>query len=154
MGSYGSNILSSSMGTMLGKNRIDNALRHSMSSTTIASSIDSHSATAAKSKPNQLSSNEIMKNLKEKMATKQCPPIFLTISAAGALASKGKRRAKRDSAKDSAGAASDDQASLTEADTNADGGGDSVAGEQAAHALSSKAMSSAPLPPLETVSEV
>jgi hypothetical protein len=154
MGSYGTNILSSSMGTMLGKNRVDNALRHSMSSTTIASSIDSQSATTAKSKPNQLSSNEIMKNLKEKMATKQCPPIFLTISAAGALASKGKRRAKRDSAKDSAGAASDDQASLTEANTNAGGGGDSVADEQAAHALSSKAMSSAPLPPLETVSEV
>lgn len=151
MGSYGKNILSSSMETLMGRSKPP----------TGANGMRKTPGTAPMSGPGggafrpggkrAKSNNQLMKSLKEQLVAKQSPPIFLTITAAGSLASKGKRRAqKRTMSRDEHDPSTADSRRAGSAGGGRDRGDDVLVPD----INTAAALSASPLPPLETVSEV
>eukprot|EP01033_Poteriospumella_lacustris_P000221 gene221-146_t len=151
MGSYGKNILSSSMETLMGRSKPP----------TGANGMRKTPGTAPMSGPGggafrpggkrAKSNNQLMKSLKEQLVAKQSPPIFLTITAAGSLASKGKRRAqKRTVSRDEHDPSTADSRRAGSAGGGRDRGDDVLVPD----INTAAALSASPLPPLETVSEV
>ena len=189
MGSYGTNILSSSLDTMMGKNLMAGGIaaigggmrRHasatSMGVTTVESRAGgSGSASggrggggggAGEGRTHRSSSSQskskLLKSLKDQLATKQCPPVFLTASSAS-KGTKGhgshhrKKRVKRTASRDDG--CSNSSVASEGGDTGADRsmGVNDETGEDGIivpELLSSMAaLSTTHLPPLETVSEV
>lgn len=106
------------------------------------------------------SNNQLMKSLKEQLVAKQSPPIFLTITAAGSLASKGKRRAqKRTVSRDDHDPSTADSRRAGAGGGGGSGGGSGSGRDRGDDVLvpdinTAAALSASPLPPLETVSEV